>query len=646
MDTVSNLTLINWQNHFLFREPGLIFNLGTFYPHSLSTYLVPPMFGTAQVFGLFALFGLNLYAQYNLFIVLALLVGAAGVFSLALEASGADRIGAFAAAAIYIVFNTHRSLFTWLPLFVTCLVPWTLLFFFRYLRLRRLRDLGPFLAFAAAQFILSAYLGVYLLVFFLPWLVLFALLFKELPWKNLLWIAAGLVLVGALILALQFPVISSFPNVTSPRGYHPGQLLNISDLFTANRSFLYGQVLNMHRKALYNWFPGILVYALFFVSGLAKDRPGRWRWLALMAAGVAGVLLLKDLPAPWGSILFFALLAFFAGSHVRRRRQHLPLTLLALAFTGYILVFFNMRPLGLPGPVHPFSLLAAAIPYFQRMCEYKRVFTILVPVMAVLAAHTLSMLPRRRRWLPLLALGVIWMENFEPAIRDWGRVLPWSQRASIYASIPRESDKVILELPFFGETDIWSLPSFFQSIYGYSTRFHWNFVVNGRASFAPLGHRELARHAAIPGVFTPENIEWLKRHHSVEYLVVNWPYLKGEKAALARERLPFLAAVGDKVLDIPEAAVFRLREREEVTRLQRTYSAYHLRHRQLHVRFAVPCSLQARVAVGDRFWREFSLQDETSLRFRVDPRRVGPDCEMLTISFSRPARVEEIALCK
>jgi hypothetical protein len=646
MDTTNHLAAINWQNHFLFHEPGLVLNLGTFYPHALATYFGPPMFGIAPWFGLFHLLGLNVYGQFNLFIVFTFLLGAAGVFLLALEVSGPEKTLAFVASAIYIAFNTQRSLFTWLPLFMSAFVPWTLLFFFRYLRSRRPRDLLFFLLFAAALFIVSAYLGVYLLAFYLPWLVLFALLFQALPLRNFLLIAAGLAVVAAIVLALHFPIITSYGGLTTFRAYHPSMLLNVSDIFTANRSFLYGQLLKMHRPAIYNWFPGIAASLFFFLSGFSPDRSRRWPWIAFIVAAIVAVLLLKDSHMAWASLIYFALLALLASGHIRQRRRHLPVTLMALGFVGYMLFFFNFRSMGLPGQLIPYSHLAAIVPYFQRMCEYKRVFIILVPVMAVLAAHALRGWPRQHRWLPFLALGLIWLENFEPAIGNWGKSMPWDKRAPIYAVIPRQSDKVILELPFFGGKNIWSLASYFQSIYAYSTRFHWNYVVNGRDSFAPLDHQELARRATIPEVLTTESIEWLKRGYSVDYLVINWPFLNQEEAARVKERLPVLEAAGEKVLEIPEATVFRLLEKGEVTELARTYSAYHLRHRQLQVRFREPCTLRARVDVSGRFWREFQLRNSPSLTFRVAPDRVGHDCEMVVISFSRPVKVEEISLSR
>jgi len=644
MDTVSHLSAINWQNHFLFREPGLIFNLGTFYPHSLATYFGPPMFAIAPAFGLFQLLGLNEYAQFNLFIVIAFLIGAVGVFFLFKEVSGTGWIHAFIAASIYIVFNTHRSLFKWLPLFTTCWVPWALLFFFRYLRTKRWRDLLLFLALGTIQFNIFVYLGIFLMAFFVPWMLLFALLFRALPLKNLLWIGAGLALVALISLAIYSPVISSYGSVTTYRAFHARQLLNVRDLFTANYSYLYNEVLQRNLTSLYNWFPGIVICVLFFLSGFAHEARRLGHWAAGIAVGVAGILVLQYSYLRLATILYFALLALLVGSHLRGRGKNLPLTLLALSFAGYLLFFFNLGPLGLPASAHPFSFLAAAIPYFQRMCEYKRAFVILVPIMAVLAAHGLSLLPRRRRWLPLLALGLIWLENFRPLTGKGWETMPWDRRAPIYAAIPRERDKVILELPFFGGTEIWSPASFYQSIYAYSTRFHWNFVVNGRDSFAPLGHKELARHALIPDVFSERNIEWLKRRHSVEYLIINWNYLTEGEKLLAQSRLPVLDAAGDRVLEIPAATVFRLREKAEVTKLQRTYSAYHLRHRQLCIHFRAPSTLQVRVGVGSAFWREFQLRGEKTLRFRVDPGRIGPDCELLTISFSRPVLVDGISL--
>lgn len=646
MDTVSHISAINWQNHFLFREPGLILNLGTFYPHSLATYLGPPMFGIAPPFGLFQLLGLNEYARYNLFIVIAFLLGALGVFFLCLEVSGMGTRCAFVAAAIYILFNTQRSLFKWLPLFTTSLVPWALLFFFRYLRTRRRRDLLLFLASGALQFVVSAYLGIFLLAFFVPWMVLFALLFRALTLKQLLRIGAGLALVALLSLAIYAPVISSFHSVTTYRVFAARNLLNVSDLFTANYSTLYNELLHRTLPSLYNWFPGILACLLFFLSGFAGGTRRPALRAAAVAAALAAILVVQFSHPRAATLLFFALLALLAGSHLRRRRQQLPLTLLALAFIGYLLLFFNLAPVGVPGPAHPFSLLAAAVPYFQRMCEYKRVFAILIPVMAVLAGHGLSLLCGRRRWLPLLALGLISLENARPQIGSWGETMPWDQRAPVYAAIPKGRDKVILELPFFGGTKIWSLPSFFNSIYAYGTRFHWNFVVNGRDSFAPDGHRDLAAHALVPQVFAAENIEWLKRNHAVDYLVINWGYLNVEERLQARSRLPALDEFADRVLESPVATVFRLREKSRVTRLQRTYSAYHLRHRELAIHFAEPGPMAVRVAVGDDFWKEFQVGNERQLRFQVDSRRIGTDRELLTLSFSRPVLVDEISLCR
>jgi hypothetical protein len=302
--------------------------------------------------------------------------------------------------------------------------------------------------------------------------------------------------------------------------------------------------------------------------------------------------------------------------------------------------------MGLPRQVHPFSLLASVVPYFQRMCEYKRVFVILVPLLAVFAAHGLRALDGRRRWLPLLALALIWGENAELGIGRWGRSLQVDERAPIYAAIPRQSDKVLLELPFFGGTKIWSLQSFFQSIYVYSTRFHWNHVVNGRDSFAPLAYAEVARRAVIPEIFSRENIEWLKRNTALEYLVINWPYLNSEETAQVRENLPRLAAEGDKVLDMPQATVYRLRERGEISVLERTYSAYHLRCRQILVRLRRPRSLIARVAITGRPWKEFRLAGRSQFRFRVDARLIGRDCATVRIDFSEPVGIEEIALLK
>jgi hypothetical protein len=646
MDILSHLGNLNWQNHFLLREPGLVCNLGSYYPHALATFFGPPMFGIAPWFGLFKLLGLNTYVQYNLFIVIGFLIGALGVFFLSLEVSGNERRHAFVAAFIYIAFNTQRNLFHWLPLFSSFFVPWTLLYFLRYLKTRQRLDLGLFLAFAAAQFITSVYLGVYLLAFFLPWMVLFALLFRKLPLRNFLEIAVGLALLAAVLLAVYHPIVASYGSVTAHRAYHPAQLLNVSDLFTANRSYLYGEVLHLSQRSLFNWFPGLTVFFLFFISGVASMRAQRWPWLAFAGGGLLGVLFLQKTHSAWATVLFLFLLAVFAGGHLRRGQEQTPLALMALSLSGYLLVFFNLLTLGLPRSAHPFSLLASVVPYFQRMCEYKRVVVILVPLLAVFAAHGLLALGGRRRWLPLLALGLIWVENAEPGMRKWGRPLRVDNRAPIYAAIPRQSDKVLLELPFFGGERIWSLPSFYQSIYVYSTRFHWNFIVNGRDSFAPLAHQELAGRATIPQVFTEENIEWLKRRYAVEYLIINWPLLTPREFLQARTRLPFLASRGDMVSASPQATVFRLREKKEITLLERTYSAYHLRHRQILVSFRKRYTLSARVAVAGRPWKEFRLNDSRELRFRVDRGRIGRDCESLRIDFSEPVGIEEIALSK
>ena len=110
--------------------------------------------------------------------------------------------------------------------------------------------------------------------------------------------------------------------------------------------------------------------------------------------------------------------------------------------------------------------------------------------------------------------------------------------------------------------------------------------------------------------------------------------------------MPFLAANGDKVLDIPQATVFRLREKKEVTVLERTYSAYHLRHRQVLVCFRKPYSILARVAIANRFWKEFQLNNSSELCFRVDPQRIGRDCEQVSITFSGPVAIEDILLSR
>ena len=70
----------------------------------------------------------------------------------------------------------------------------------------------------------------------------------KLPPRNFLEIAAGMALLAAVLLVLYHPIVASYGSVTSHRAYHPAQLLNVSDLFTANRSYLYGQVLHLSQQ--------------------------------------------------------------------------------------------------------------------------------------------------------------------------------------------------------------------------------------------------------------------------------------------------------------------------------------------------------------------------------------------------------------
>lgn len=664
-DILGIVSPLEWQCHFMLRAPALVPSLGAFYPHSWATYFFDPMYGIMVIFFALKLLGLNVYAVYNSFILICFLGGAWGVYRLGREI-GVDKSYAAVGAAFTIFFSVNAFMVMWLNFFAIFLLPWCILHLLRYLRGKQRRDAWLFSLFILLQTLTAFYIGIYFLAFLFPLFMLCALIFRLWRWRELPPLVLGLGAVAALLTVVYFPflVVKKYVVVYRPFTHH--LLPNVSHLFTANHSWLFTLWKGAQEGLQHTWFPGVLVFALTLLAAYAPAGNRNPLRLAGFTAAAAAIVLLQPRFLAAATLLLLALALLLLVRFWRRRRENPALTALVFAYWAYIFLYFDFSTLGLPPRFLPYSFIIEHISFIKGLRGERRAFIVLIPLTALLLARGLQTLLQGRKWsrwvLPLL-LALMMAENFNPAMLAWNSPLP-DHRAAVYRSLPRGQDKIVLEIPFYGrlvrrQEDItpadleenynrlynWENSFFRNNIYSYCQRFHWNFLVNGRASLYPEKFPELLERTRPWEVFKSENLRWLKENYSVDYLIVNWEMLKPREVPYMREHLAEFQPHADLIQDDAQASVFRLVERDRLARIVRTYSSYHLRRRRVVVRLAEPCAGAVSVNLNGQVAGRLEPRAGWELEWTWDG-DIGlrPDGNRLEFIFPHALRIREIVL--
>ncbi len=650
-DVRNILSIIQYSLHTPLSQ---IYHLPFLYPESYVMARTHPLFGISLFYKGFQILGFNLEQSTNLYVILALLLGAWGCYLLIREFVR-DRTLAWVFSVLFIVYGRNTTFFHWLNFLSHFYFPFVFYFFLRYVKTRERRHLAALSALAFLQFLASVYYGVQLWVFLLPAMVVSALLLRMIPPKDTGRIALGLGIAFLLILAIFLP----FTDVTQPtieQGIAP-RVLTPADLFTNNK--LLSAVLPQPEPEASQFFPGyaVLLCVLFFIATLPPGTDKTYLRFGILAAGFFLLTYLAFRNLFLLELVFLLFLCVILVLIVRGWKQLDPGgRLLVIVFCFYLVLLLNFSRLPVLGSLSVFTSLSTVLP-FGGLKAMARVYPLGLPLLIVLAAlggkRILASFkgasPRKTAVFASIVLLLMVAENFplrhpllgSPIMRE----LP-TRDASTYQKLPLAQSRVVLEIPhYFG------LQVNKNTLYTLNWSQHRNPLINGKVSVEPESYAFDLRN--LLGTFQrnfPKQrmlIDLIQKY-SVTHILVHWDLLRKyqkdpDARAIVRPRFDSLKRYVRVLHDNEESTLFRIQEFFPVQRIIRTYASYHLRNNLLEVSLKDAYSGRIRVTFNGRLIDLRTLDQDT---FSLDLRRqsLHTPGNRVEISFEAPIRLEDIRL--
>ena len=515
-DAKLNAWILHWDFHQTFHDPAHLFDANIFYPARYALAFSENLYGAA-------LFGFPLYAAgvstltaYNFLFLLGMFLSGVAAWALAFyftrDASASLLAGVVYAFVPWRLAQIPHIQYQW-GAFLALL----LLFLLRYLETGRRRDLALFALFfawnAATNVHYALFSGIAVaVVLAYEWLSSERKSF----WRRVAASVGAAVVAGIVVLPFYVPYARASRLYGMRRG--EDEIAAFSgrpvDFLTAGpQNKLYAPLTQKLAQAEGDFFPGLAVIALAVaavVAGRARPDPERRSPSAgrrqisrafdiLIGLGLAvwaarevfslvrlGPFSLRD-PS---RILFFVtvllaarlILAFPARSRfadLSDLLQRMSLgkrrgLLLAVAATGVLIA------LGMHTPYYRF-LVQSFGSVFRSLRVPSRGIVLFDLGLGILAAWGLSLLSRRRRWLPAAALLLTAIEyrafpvDISPVEKEPAPVYKWLGAVSFSGAV--------IELPFATDSEV---------DYEFRSTAHWRPLVNGYSGFAPPRHNELA----------------------------------------------------------------------------------------------------------------------------------------------------------
>lgn len=468
------LWALAWELHALASAPSALFDANIFYPARNTLALTDHMVANQLLFAPAYLLTGSPIVGMNILITGQFVLTALATFLLAYRLFGSWK-GAVLAGTIFAFSPTRLAHMNHPQLLVSFWTPLALLFLDRFLERPRWRDLLGCSVSFALQFLASYYLGYFLLVATLIWLVGHAIgrpsdvLRLGVLGRGLF----GAALAAALVVPFSLPywaVQAEYGTLQEPMTFLEEQSAVglVSYLSSHPGNLLYGRILSSSQPG-FEWekwlFPGFVCFALalagLVVSLLRREGKRGRVWLAWTLVATAFLLSL--------------------GPEIRLGQQRFssPYLLLWHAIPG----FASVRVPARFGMLAAFGLSVAAAAGYQWL-EERRIGT--------------------RRVVFGLALAIAAAEGVTVGV---AASLPKpAQVPEEYRWLARNGSGAVLELPMW-QSGNWLDSTAQETRYMYFSVYHWRPLVNGHSGYIPR---------TVYEVF--ERVEALPSTESVRYL--------------------------------------------------------------------------------------------------------------------------------
>lgn len=649
-DVLNILSIIDYSIHTPINS---IYHLPFLYPESYLLTRTHPLIGISFFFKVFEFLGFNLAQSYNLYIILSLLLGAAGCFLLIREFTDIQFFP-FVFSALYIIHWINGVFFHWLNFVSSFSFPFIVYFYIKYLKTKKYRFFVLFTLFSCFLFISSIYYGVNLWVFIFPALLLAAIAEKILSFKELKDILFIFIFGAVLVFFILSPYMTVTQQTLDKKAIP--QLLEPADLFSYSR--IMNSIFGSPEHDISFYFPGftVVIFALFFLASLAGKKK---RILFVYILLVFLLLVLTSLAhLNLGAVdsiflLFVCFLFFLVVTGWSNLSSLERVVLFAFAFfSGALLVFPNIKLLG---TFSLFKIFSRIFP-ISGLQEVQRAYILALPFLMLTAtlgfAKAIKLLKplsvKKRLVFSCVVLTFMMIENFpfrHPLLHfNMMTALPQLE-TDVYKKLPYGKNKILLEIPFYADIDTKN------SLYSLHWRYHKNSLINGKISVKL--HNYYLDLLDIIGVYQlhfPNEIKLrrLIRDYSATHIIFHWDLFKEytQTANIREIILPQILSIKDygKILyDDEKHTILETREFAPTIRITRTFSLYHLKSNDILVKLADSYSGRIHIYLNNRLI-EMREIDGNSLRCSLQYENLNIYGNRIEIVFSQPIQLNEIQL--
>jgi hypothetical protein len=646
-DTLYFCSVVEWNMHALRCEWPALYHLNILYPYSYVTFFGHPLYGESLFF-LFAdrCLHLDLHRSLVLYMLLSFWLGGLGCFLLARELTGRALVG-YLGAFLFILNPFFYSIGQQLNVQSFYWSGFILFFLARLVRRPDWKSGAGLFLFCFLQGLFEIYHGFFVMGITIPLFFAFGVLFKALNRKK------ALILGASLLAGIALNVLMYLPFPRAIRTFELHRKLDYRSLIDA--SYLLGPSSPLNRGTgtpLAFLLMGGGAAALFAFAFLDRRRPAIGWWAAIPAL-IAAAFLAGTLAWTWGAnALLIAFLVCFS-CLVFRRSAGLPV-LWKIGWgvmLAQLLVFFRFDGLLPAFSLSLFGLLQKVVPTISGLRYLHRGIFVLVPLfVALVAAGMAAALDRVRPAAPRWALLALVLLTLRLGIGYWRTgeaTLPLDPAP--YAAIEKESDRVLVEFPFWGSGRI-----IHHALYSINTMFHYDYLVNGRVAFRTDAVYRVFQDTADTYVPPTGRLRRLLENYSADYLVFHWDLMR-QKKLLTEERIAELRsriiAAADYVrvlADEKPFLVLRLKENFPLQVLRRCYSAFHLSRRDIVVELEEPYTKEIRAFLGRKPAITARVSRSGPGRFRLSFPTGDFDIRgnPVEIRFAEPVRIRDIRLEK
>lgn len=648
-DNLYFCSVVEWNMHALQGEWPALYHLNVLYPHAYVTFFGHPLYGES----LFFLFSkqclkLDIHRSLILYMFFSFWLGGLGCFLLARELSGRILVG-YLGAFLFILNPFFYRVCNQLNIQSFYWSGFIIFFLVRLIRKANWKSGLGIVLFCFIQGLFEIYHGFFIMGITIPLFFIFCILFKKINKKGILILGASLLAGIALNVLMYFP----FPQVVHTFQLQRKNALDFRSLIDA--MYLLSPATRSgrgHEPLFIFLLMGCCAMAFFIFGFLCRKKLAKWQWGMMLGSIIAGFIA-GTFGWVWGAnALLIVFLSCFS-YRVFHGNPDLPVIWKISwgVMVLQLLIFFRFDGL-IPGSsLSIIGLLVQVFPMISGLRYLYRGMYVLIPLFFALLAGGIvaafdKFKPNRYRWI-LLSIFLIIIRLEIGYWKTSEKSLPLN--SAPYEVIEKNRDRILIEFPFWGTGRI-----VHHALYSINTRYHYNYLVNGRVAFRTDALYNVFHKTETIYVPPIKMLQRLLEKYSVDYMIFHWDLIRENKLKTEgqieqlRAQIITAAKFVRILADEKQYLVLRLKENFPLRVIHRCYSKFHLSRRDLVLELAEPYEKEilAFLTQKPEIKAKVSKSNPRQIRLSFPNNHFDIKENPIEIHFSDPVKINDIRLEK